>query len=634
MSQCLSPECLAINPQNAKVCQKCGSKLLLSDRYRALKILGKGGFGRTFLAIDEQKPSRPRCVIKQFLPQVKTQKGLAKAAELFAREADKLDRLGKHGQIPELLAFFGQEDRQYLIQEFIDGKDLKKELELEGVFSQVQIEELLADMLSVLKFVHANNVIHRDIKPENIIRRKEDNKLVLVDFGAAKEIEDADISVTGTVIGSAAYIAPEQAAGKPKLASDLYSLGTTCLHLLTNTEPTNLFDLAEGEWMWREHLQENSINYELSRILDKLVEGATKRRYQTVEEVLDALTPKSQHHSSPANSAYSSSSNTPGHTRAKAHRRRSQTARYGVKNASVPQARPTISRNQATSIQNLELKVIEYTYYTLAKNDAVAFGRHAPLKKITHKGRAKYVTFDLNQEVSIDLIGIPGGKFTMGSPEQEVERDAHEGPRHEVGIRPFFLSKYPITQAQWQVVMGSNPAKFSTDTTHPVEKVSWFDCLEFCQKLSEIIGRSTRLPTEAEWEYACRGKQKTALPFNSGITINTDFANYNGEFTYGIEEESSSRDRTTPVGSFYPNCYGLYDLHGNVAEWCQDTWHDSYEGAPDDGSAWIEENSKTPRILRGGSWLHLPGSCRSAYRLKAEPTAKSDAFGFRIASSL
>ena len=101
-----------------------------------------------------------------------------------------------------------------------------------------------------------------------------------------------------------------------------------------------------------------------------------------------------------------------------------------------------------------------------------------------------------------------------------------------------------------------------------------------------------------------------------------------------IEEESSSRDRTTPVGSFYPNCYGLYDLHGNVAEWCQDTWHDSYEGAPDDGSAWIEENSKTPRILRGGSWLHLPGSCRSAYRLRAEPTAKSDAFGLRIASSL
>lgn len=635
MSQCLSPDCLAINPQNAKVCQKCGSKLLLSDRYRAIKILGKGGFGRTFLAVDEQKPSKPRCVIKQFLPQVKTQKGLSKAAELFAREADKLDRLGKHSQIPELLAFFGQEDRQYLIQEFIDGNDLKKELATKGVFNQAQIEELLADMLTVLEFVHANNVIHRDIKPENIIRRQQDNKLVLVDFGAAKELADENVSVTGTVIGSAAYIAPEQAAGKPKLASDLYSLGTTCLHLLTNTEPTNLFDLAEGEWIWREYLQGNEIGYELSRVLDKLVEGATKRRYQTVAEVLEALSPKTKYNSdSVSSNMVNATTNTATVSQARTHRRRSQAARYGVKSASVAPAKTTESRRKATSIQNLELKIVEYRYSTLAKNDAIAFDKPGPLKTINHQGRAKYATFELSPEVNLDLIGVPGGKFIMGSPDHEAERSDNESPRHGVQIRPFFLGRYPITQAQWQAVMGSNPAKFDTSNLHPVERVSWFDCLEFCQKLSEIVGRTMRLPTEAEWEHACRGKQTNPWPFHSGMTITTELANYNGEFTYGDEAEGESRDRTTPVGSFAPNCYGLYDLHGNVAEWCEDTWHNNYQGAPNDGSAWLGGNNRTPRVLRGGSWLHLPGSCRSAYRLKAEPTAKSDAFGLRVASSL
>ena len=292
ISQCLNPNCLHVNLENTELCEKCNSQLVLVDRYRAISLLGQGGFGRTFLAIDELKPSKPRCVVKQFLPEVKGKKALNKAAELFEREAMRLDELGKHKQIPELLAFFNQEDRQYLIQEFIDGNDLAKELAINGVFNQQQIKELLEDLLEVLKFVHDNNVIHRDIKPENIIRRKKDGKLVLVDFGAAKEAIGAETSAVGTIIGSVAYIAPEQAVGKAKFASDLYSLGATCLHLLTNVEPTELFDISEGEWMWRDYLQDNEIDYELSHVLDKLVEGATKRRFQSVEEVLQNLSSK------------------------------------------------------------------------------------------------------------------------------------------------------------------------------------------------------------------------------------------------------------------------------------------------------------------------------------------------------
>ena len=615
ITQCLNPRCLHVNLTNNELCEKCNSKLLLMDRYRAVSLLGQGGFGRTFLAIDEFKPSKPRCVVKQFLPEVKGKNALKKATELFEREAARLDELGKHQQIPELLACFNQEERKYLIQEFIDGDDLSKELETQGVFSQQKIEELLNDLLSVLDFVHSNNVIHRDIKPENIIRRKKDNKLVLVDFGAAKETIGANTSATGTIIGSAAYIAPEQAVGKAKFASDLYSLGATCLHLLTDIEPTELFDVAEGEWIWRDYLQDNEIDYELSHVLDKLVEGATKKRFQSVSEVLEVLGGNTNPNS-PSISSSKSVVSRPNHSYSKTKNVRSP----------IPKKR----------VQKLDLKIFEYDYKTISNDACLIVGRKSSLPTRSHHGKAKYITLKLDDNIILDLIGIPGGKFLMGSPETELEREKEESPQHRVSIRPFLLGKYPVTQAQWQAVMDTNPSKFAdadvAQSKKPVERVSWIDCTLFCERLSQIIGREFRLPTEAEWEYACRGK--TTTPFHFGTTIGTTLANYNGEDVYGSGFEGENRRETTDVDAFAPNIFGLYDLHGNVAEWCADSWHDSYYDAPTDGSAWTTNNPQDMRVLRGGSWLHLPGSCRSAQRIKSEPKNKSDAFGFRIAASI
>lgn len=605
ISQCLNPDCLFVNLNNTELCEKCNSQLLLVDRYRAVNLLGQGGFGRTFLAIDELKPSKPRCVIKQFLPEVKGTKAIEKAAELFEREAARLDELGKHKQIPELLAFFNQEDRKYLIQEFIDGNDLAKELKINGVFNQQEIKELLHDLLSVLKFIHKHNVIHRDIKPENIIKRKKDGKLVLVDFGAAKETIGAETSAVGTIIGSVAYIAPEQAVGKATFASDLYSLGATCLHLLTDIEPTELFDTAEGEWMWRDYLKDNEIDYELSHVLDKLLEGATKRRFETVEEVLQALEGKT---------GKSSILRTSNNYRSSSKRK---------------------SKKVRQRVHKLDLKVAKFNFTTISNDACMIIGKKFTLPTRSHPGKAKYISLDLGNDLTLDLIGIPGGKCLMGSLPNEAEREKEETPQHEVSIRPFLLGKYPITQAQWQAIMGGNPARFVEDSTKskkPVERVSWYDCCLFCEKLSALIGREFRLPTEAEWEYACRGKTQT--PFHFGSTIGTEFANYNGEDVYGSGFEGENRRQTTDVDNFSPNKFGLYDLHGNVAEWCADTWHNSYQNAPEDGSAWISDNPKDLRVLRGGSWLHLPGCCRSAQRLKSPPRSKSDAFGFRIASSV
>ncbi|MDY7005984.1 MAG: protein kinase [Cyanobacteriota bacterium] len=176
MTQCLNPDCLRPNPPQTKFCQSCGKKLVLAERYRALKIIGQGGFGRTFQAVDEYKPSKPSCVIKQFFPQAQGTKTLEKAAELFAQEAERLDGLGRHPQIPELFAYFTQDNRQYLVQEFIDGQNLRQELEESGAFDESQILELLKSLLPVLEFIHSQQVIHRDIKPENIIRRKNNNQ--------------------------------------------------------------------------------------------------------------------------------------------------------------------------------------------------------------------------------------------------------------------------------------------------------------------------------------------------------------------------------------------------------------------------------------------------------------------------
>lgn len=300
MSYCLNPHCpKPENPHDVKFCRTCGSKLLLKERYRAIKPIGQGGFGKTFLAVDEDKPSKPRCVIKQFYPQSQGTNTLAKAVELFNQEAVQLDELGKHPQIPELLAYFTQEDRQYLVQEFIDGHNLAQELAHRGAFNETQIRQLLNDLLSVLQFCHARHVIHRDIKPENIILRESDSKLVLVDFGAAKSATGTALNKTGTSIGSPEYVAPEQMRGRAIFASDIYSLGATCINLLTVRSPFDSYDTNNDTWVWLQYLQ-TTISNQLSRILNKMLESIPIRRYQTVDEVLKDLNHQSQVAATPA----------------------------------------------------------------------------------------------------------------------------------------------------------------------------------------------------------------------------------------------------------------------------------------------------------------------------------------------
>lgn len=295
MSYCLNPDCPrpGQNPPEALICQACGSGLVLQNRYRPLRPLGQGGFGRTFLAVDEDKPSKPKCVVKQFLPMEMDAQSYAKASELFQREALRLDELGHHEQIPKLYAYFEQEQRQYIIQEFIDGNNLARELQLYGPYNEAKALQLLRDLVPVLEFVHNHHVIHRDVKPENVIRSGVNGKLYLVDFGAAKFAPSTSMSNLRTIISSAGFTAPEQMVGKAEFVSDLYSLGVTCVHLMTGRPPLELYDMSQDGWVWQDYVAE-PVSPGLAQILNRLLERATRKRYQSAAEVRQDLEALSQ----------------------------------------------------------------------------------------------------------------------------------------------------------------------------------------------------------------------------------------------------------------------------------------------------------------------------------------------------
>jgi eukaryotic-like serine/threonine-protein kinase len=295
MSYCLNPNCP--QPQNShedKTCKACRSKLLLKDRYRPIGFLDSGGMSRNFVAIDTDMPEEKRCAIKQFFPAPQVlddPEAFAKAIELFQREGAQLDRLGNDSHhIPKLFAYFEQERRFYLIQEFIDGQNLFKELEEHGVYSEEKIRKLLDDILPILKFVHDRGVIHRDVKPDNIMRRA-NGELVLIDFGMSKHLNSTVLS-RGTTGGTMGYAPPEQIrAGVAYPASDIYALGATCIHLLTDISPDRLYDFQTNKWSWRQELiaQNRNISNKLAVVIDRMLMNEVQARHQSIACIIAAL---------------------------------------------------------------------------------------------------------------------------------------------------------------------------------------------------------------------------------------------------------------------------------------------------------------------------------------------------------
>jgi formylglycine-generating enzyme required for sulfatase activity len=246
-------------------------------------------------------------------------------------------------------------------------------------------------------------------------------------------------------------------------------------------------------------------------------------------------------------------------------------------------------------------------------------------------GSAMVFIEELAKGVSMTMVKIPEGKFTMGSPASEKNRESFESPEHRVTVPEFYCGQTLVTQAQWQSIMGNNPSQFTGNDKLPVDSVSWFDAKSFCQQLSLKTGRVYRLPSEAEWEYACRAGTKT--PFAFGETITPEVVNYNGNSSYASAAKGKYRQKTTPVRSFPANSFGLYDTHGNLWEWCEDQWVENYNNSLTNGGVREDPHvsvNDSWHLLRGGSWGVLAEDCRSAFRHYHTPSGRGSNCGLRV----
>ncbi|ABG49918.1 serine/threonine protein kinase [Trichodesmium erythraeum IMS101] len=607
----------------------------LRNHYKIIKPLGSGGFGDTYLAQDSDLPGKPKCVVKHLSPKSSDPIVLNIARKLFEREAETLYKLGSDSdQIPRLLAHFQEEKEFYLVQEYIEGQDISRELTPGKKLSESDTIALLKGILEALVVAHENNIIHRDIKPQNLMRRGSDNKVILIDFGAVKEISTLTITQQGATtltvaVGTPGYIPSEQSNGKPKLSSDIYAVGMVGIKALTGKDPQSLpTDPKTGNIIWRNKAE---VSNDLANVLDKMVREYFSERYQNAMEAMEALNVQTSGKLRLGNKtrrkililvglagsgfvgALLNEKLKPSPENISSSDLRKETPR---ENISTPQPTPSPTPPPPP-------KIPVQLFTTVKVNRRGEIISRAP-------GEAEVITENIGNGVSLEMVKIPGGRFLMGSPETEAERKNDEGPQHYVDVPEFLMGKYAVTQAQWEAVMGNNPARFK-GANRPVEKVSWNDATEFCRKLSRITGKQYSLPSESQWEYACRAR--TTTPFYFGETITSELVNYNGNYTYADAPKGKYRKETTDVGIFPPNAFGLYDMHGNVYEWCQDVGHENYNGAPTDGSAWETGGDSSSRVCRGGSWDYFPRRCRSADRdsyLSGE--ADNYSVGFRLVS--
>ncbi|ELR96341.1 bifunctional serine/threonine-protein kinase/formylglycine-generating enzyme family protein [Gloeocapsa sp. PCC 73106] len=640
MRYCLNPGCPNhVNPDHNTLCQGC--RLNLDEQlegyqfgqYRILEILGQGGFGRTYKALDTWCLDRP-CVIKKLLVAGRDNI-LDQIKEMFKREAQQLLELD-HSRIPKLYAYPNLGNDFYLVQEYIDGVTLTKEWYQQGDFTDQKIEELLKQLVPILVYIQKKNILHRDIKPDNIMRRTKDNLLVLIDFGAARVKVESD-GVTMTAIYTPEYASVEQIRGNADKSTDIYSLGVTCVRLRTGclkSDRNNLiYDNSRNRWKYRQYLevQGNELNPKLASILDKMTAINLEDRYQNAQELWEDIK-KYEEDVSP-------------------------------EPPPPPPPPPPISLiEHLLKLLNFKINRLEFFkwlgwgFLGLAGWGGVSLWRGGggtpggietvppPTSNTTVEFQTLQINeigevvsqenlstellqLDLSRGVTLDFLKIPSAIFLRGSPETEEGRSSDEGPQIEVQISQFWLGKHPVTQAQYQQIMGINPSHFEGNN-RPVEQVSWEDAIKFCEASSHKLGQTVRLPSEAEWEYACRGG--TITPFAFGPILTSELANYNGRYYDGKTLKGTDKKETTEVGSYPPNRFGLHDCHGNVWEWCQDDYVDSYAKAFTDGTPVSAVGNENEKVFRGGSWLNSRLNLRSAYRNKGDRTLKRSNIGFRV----
>jgi formylglycine-generating enzyme required for sulfatase activity len=485
-----------------------------------MEVLGGGGFGITYLA--RERRSQQHFAIKTLNPVRQGKPGFPQEQQKFINKALLLASC-KHPHIVSVQELIVEDGLQGMVMEYIVGEDLAKYLDPQGALSEDEALRIIRRVGEALICVHEAGFLHRDVKPSNIMLREGSRTPVLIDFGLAREFNLGQIrSMTNSRTEGFAPIEQYKKRGeagyaKPGHYTDVYALAATLYVLLTKQTPilANFRDEANIPLPPPQQFNPRISSW----VNDAIVRGMSllpKDRPQSIAEWLRLLSGSGEN-------------------------------------------RKTFAFEVVT--------VDEY-------------GKE--MKRQRHQ--AEYYVENLGNGVTLDMVYVPEGKFLMGSPDGEGR--SNERPQHSVTVAAFHMGKYPVTQAQWKAVaalsqvkrlLKADPSGFKGDR-RPVERVSWYDAVEFCDHLCAKTGKTYRLPSEAEWEYACRAG--TTTPFSFGATLTTDLANYHGRYTFASENQGRSRKETTDVGSFAPSAFGLYDLHGNVWEWCADDWHDNYEAAP------------------------------------------------------
>jgi eukaryotic-like serine/threonine-protein kinase len=647
-----------------QMCPRCGAylpslmrdvlppgTLLQGGNYRIEYALGQGGFGITYRAVDL---NLERVVaVKEFYPQsyvhregvtgrvtVPTADGEAyqRWLQRFEREGRILAKL-THPGIVKVHSLFRERDTAYLVMELLQGGTLSDELKAFNQLSPSRVSEIVTALVSSLDAAHRQGVYHLDLKPDNVMLTN-DGRIVLVDFGAARQ-EMSSVVTTRHKKSTTAYT-PEYAplelvSGDPVgPESDLFELGMLIHEMLTGQRPPSVLQRLTTEvWEppslqepWRELLTQALQLHRHNR--PRFILRWWQARTQTASELIwaERMTQKI------AQKITSKMAARPPEPQAEVERwqydREATLVTVASRGLTQVEAPVLLESPKPQLVLALPKNIPLPKPHVCAIEVVTVDNQGEVILKESQKIR--YFTEDLGLGVRLEMAEIPAGRFIMGSSTSPTDKTEAEFPQHMVIISRFFLGRLLITQAQWQAVMGkgNNPSRFKVEN-HPVEQVSWHEAQEFCQKLAAKTGRPYRLPSEAEWEYACRAGTKT--PFHFGPTITSDLANYDGNYTYELGCKGQYRQKTTPVGSFPANAFGLHDMHGNVWEWCEDIWHENYLNAPRDGSAWLKGGDSDLRLLRGGSWGFGARNCRSSHRGGFHPEAKDDGFGFRVALS-
>jgi len=540
--------------------------------YRLMEKIGSGQFGEVWKA-QKYEMIAPPCAIK--FPT-----GRKSDLDSVMNEAKVWMRASGHPNVVTMIEAGVFDGQLIIVSEYVQDGSLLDWLDRHGGKAPTTeaAVEMMIGILAGLEHLHNQKIIHRDLKPANILLQVETPRLA--DFGLARVLNSMTSSMT--IAGSLPYMAPETFRKIRTEQTDLWAAGVIFYEMLSGRLPFNGDDLASTMGMVINQpvpplpapLQDK-----FGAIIERALEKDMSRRYRTASQMRDAL--------------------------------RAVTQR--VEKAPVA-ARPA---GRGT-----------------APLDWLA-GLLSPRPQPAPAPDPNAMIEELGNGVALEMIRIPGGRFIMGSARRSENLYNDEGPQHEVRLREFLIGRYPVTQAQWKAVMGGNPSYFKGDRL-PVENVSWDEARDFCRRLNEKLGLSGaagyRLPSEAEWEYAARAGTSTDYAF--GETISTDLVNFDGSQS-PERRKGRYRGKTVEVGSLgAPNAWGLYDMHGNVSEWCEDDFHGSYDAAPSDGRPWVDLVRASFRVNRGGGWYDPAVNCRSASRGYDAPGYRGFIIGFRLARSI